>query len=186
MDGFAVRAADTPGTLPVGERVAAGRPAARALRAGAAFAISTGGGVPEGADAVIPVEYVVAHDNSVATSAPVDPGANVRPRGGDIAAGAIVLARGTPLRAAPAGALGLPGNPVSALVCCELFVRPALLALQGAAEPGPNFSSGRLATAVRRNDVRDELVRARSRVDDDGVVLEPVPGQESHMIARAA
>ena len=32
MDGFAVRAADTPGRLPVGFRIAAGRPAARALQ----------------------------------------------------------------------------------------------------------------------------------------------------------
>ena len=39
---------------------------------------------------------------------------------------------------------------------------------------------------MRRNPVRDQLVRARSRVDGDGVVLDPVTGQESHMIVRAA
>ena len=81
---------------------------------------------------------------------------------------------------------GLPGNPVSSLVSCELFVRPAVLALQGATEPGPLYHDGRLASAVRRNAQRDELVRARVRASDDGVVLEPVTGQESHMIVRAA
>ena len=81
---------------------------------------------------------------------------------------------------------GLPGNPVSALVGFELFVRPAVLALQGAREPLPFFLRGRLAGARRRNPERDELVRARSRVDDEGVVLEPLGGQESHMIGRAA
>jgi molybdopterin molybdotransferase len=81
---------------------------------------------------------------------------------------------------------GLPGNPVSSLVGCELFVRPALLALQGAAEPGPTFRHGRLAAAVRRNAHRDELLRARMSSSDTGVTLEPVTGQESHMIARAA
>jgi molybdopterin molybdotransferase len=81
---------------------------------------------------------------------------------------------------------GLPGNPVSSLVGCELFVRPALLALQGAAEPGPVFREGRLAAAVRRNEHRDELLRARSRASESGVLLEPVTGQESHMIVRAA
>jgi molybdopterin molybdotransferase len=81
---------------------------------------------------------------------------------------------------------GLPGNPVSSLVACELFVRPAVLALQGAAEPGPVYRDGRLARAVRRNARRDELVRARSRASDDGIVLEPLTGQESHMIVRAA
>jgi molybdopterin molybdotransferase len=65
-------------------------------------------------------------------------------------------------------------------------VRPALLALQGAAEPGPSWQPGRLAAPVRRNRERDQLVRARRRLDRDAVELEPVPGDESHMIARAA
>jgi molybdopterin molybdotransferase len=81
---------------------------------------------------------------------------------------------------------GLPGNPVSSLVGCELFVRPAVLALQGAAEPGPRFASGRLEVDVSRNPQRDDLLRARSRLTDDGVSLRPVAGQESHMIVRAA
>jgi molybdopterin molybdotransferase len=81
---------------------------------------------------------------------------------------------------------GLPGNPVSSLVCFELFVRPAVLALQGAAEPMPRFEPGRLARSVRPNAVRTELVRARSRVVDGEVELEALEGQDSHMIARAA
>jgi molybdopterin biosynthesis enzyme len=39
---------------------------------------------------------------------------------------------------------------------------------------------------VRRNAQRDELLRARTRVAGDAVLLEPVGGQESHMIVRAA
>src|SRR5688572_14872639 len=65
MDGFALRAEDTPGTLPVPFRIAAGSPADRALAAGEAMGIATGGAVPEGADAVIPLEYVVDHDNTI-------------------------------------------------------------------------------------------------------------------------
>jgi molybdopterin molybdotransferase len=80
---------------------------------------------------------------------------------------------------------GLPGNPVSSLVGFELFVRPALLALQGAARPQPAFKPGRAAVDLPRNASRDELVRARARVEPDGVVLEPLTGQDSHMIARA-
>jgi molybdopterin molybdotransferase len=77
---------------------------------------------------------------------------------------------------------GLPGNPVSSLVSVELFVRPALHALQGAAEPGPDWQPGTLAVATRRNGARDSLVRARRGPGG----LEPLAGQESHMIARAA
>ena len=81
---------------------------------------------------------------------------------------------------------GLPGNPVSSLVGFELFVRPAVLALQGHGRPLPRFQPGKLAAATKLNPHRDELVRARTVLDgDEAVVLEPLSGQESHMIARA-
>jgi len=81
---------------------------------------------------------------------------------------------------------GLPGNPVSALVGCELFVKPALRGLQGVAEPLPRFETGRLTIGLRRNAERDEFVRARVRTDANEVVLEPIVGQESHMIVRSS
>lgn len=317
MDGFAVRSEDTPGRLPIVARIAAGVPAPRALEAGEAMAIATGGAVPAGADSVIPIEHVVDNDNTVEIAGGVAQGDNVRPRGGDVAAGDVVVPRGARLGAAQLGALaaagldrvaatrrprvallstgtelrrpgeplrpgeiydangvllatafasagaevdvlpavaddesshraalerglaadvlvtsggvsvgphdlvrrilselgveeifwgiavkpgkplafgvrsstlvfGLPGNPVSSLVGAEVFVRPALLALQGAAVPGPVFFEGRLAAAVRRNAHRDEFLRARTTASEDGVLLDPVSGQESHMIARAA
>ena len=313
MDGYAVRAADTPGTLRVVGQSAAGRPATEAVRAGTAVGISTGAVVPEGADAVVPVERTEGDGDAVRVEA-VAPGANVRPRGGDTRAGEVVVAAGTLVGPTQVGALvsagvesvpcartprvallatgselrrpgeplgpgqiyesntvmlaaqlrragadarllgavaddedetraalargleadvlltsggvsvgphdlvrpllaeldvaevfwgvavkpgkplsfgtrngtlvfGLPGNPVSSLVGFELFVRPAVMALQGAREPRPAFLPGRLAAALRRNPARDELVRARL---GPGAVLEPVTGQESHMIARAA
>ena len=55
----------------------------------------------------------------------------------------------------PTLVFGLPGNPVSSLVAFELFVRPAVLALQGADHPLPRFEPGRLAAALRRNSARE-------------------------------
>jgi molybdopterin molybdotransferase len=81
---------------------------------------------------------------------------------------------------------GLPGNPVSSLVGFELFVRPALLALQGAHDPGPAYLPGRLGAAVERSEHRDQLVRARTRSEGGAVVLDPLTGQDSHMIVRSA
>ena len=46
---------------------------------------------------------------------------------------------------------GCPGNPCPTLVGCELFVRPALLALQGAARPGPGLPAARAGSAGSRN-----------------------------------
>jgi molybdopterin molybdotransferase len=75
---------------------------------------------------------------------------------------------------------GLPGNPVSSLVGFELFVRPAVLALQGLADPLPRFEPGRLGSDAKPNAYRDQLVRARVSVDsEDAIVLEPLGGQES-------
>jgi molybdopterin molybdotransferase len=68
----------------------------------------------------------------------------------------------------------------------ELFVRPALRALQGERDPGPRYLPGVLGAAVRREASRDQLVRARTSLEDGGVVLRPLTGQESHMIGRAA
>ena len=318
MDGYAVRSADVPGRLPVVAHIAAGRPAERALEAGEAMEISTGGVVPAGADAVIPIEYVVTHDNNeVEFPDAVAAGANVRPRGGDVAAGDAVVGAGALLGAAQLGAIaaagvaafacvrrprvavlatgtelappgeplgpgqvyeanglmlaaalaavgaeverlpavaddeashraaiergldadvlvtsggvsvgphdlvrtieaelgveevfwrvairpgkpvsfgvrgrtlvfGLPGNPVSSLVGCELFVKPALRALQGLREPLPALEEGTLASPLRRNEARDDFVRSRAYAGATGIVLEPVTGQESHMIVRAA
>ena len=316
MDGFAVRADETPGTLPIAMRVAAGSPATATLPEGAAAAIATGGAVPDGADTVVPVERTNEHDGRVEIAERVQPGSHIRPRGGDVRAGVAVIHSGSRVGAAQIGALaaagvaeircsrrprvavlatgselrapgetlepgqifesngamiaavlgdvadvellpvvrdeegahrealerglaadvlvtsggvsmgphdlvrrvaaelgveevfwgvavkpgkplsfgvrdktlvfGLPGNPVSSLVGALLFVKPALLARQGLEHPGPEFGVGRAMSPLRRNPQRDEFVRASRSVDEQGVVLEPVAGQESHMIVRAA
>jgi len=112
MDGFAVRSEDTalsPVTLPVVARIAAGQPATRSLERGEAMAISTGGMVPDGADAVVPIELVDEQGAAVVLNAPVARGANVRPRGGDAAAGRPVLERGALLGPAQVAALAAAG-----------------------------------------------------------------------------
>jgi molybdopterin molybdotransferase len=108
MDGYAVRSADTPGSLRVAGRIAAGRPADRGLGAGDAMAIATGGVVPEGADAVVPIEEVAERDGYVEVPE-VPLGAHVRPRGGDVREREEILAKGTRLTPAHIGALAAAG-----------------------------------------------------------------------------
>jgi molybdopterin molybdotransferase len=110
MDGFAIRSTDAPGPLEVVARVAAGRPASRPLASGEAMAIATGGAVPEGADAVVPIENVVQQDNDTVTvPADVVAGAHVRPRGGDVAGGDVVAEAGLELGPVRIGALAAAG-----------------------------------------------------------------------------
>src|SRR5262249_22227119 len=117
MDGFAVRAADTPGVLPVSGSSAAGRPASGPLAAGVAIAIATGAVVPDGADAVVPIEDVVHTDNSVEIRSAVAAGVNIRPRGGDIREGDDVLPAGLRIGAAQTGALAAAG--VTEVTCAR-------------------------------------------------------------------
>ena len=79
---------------------------------------------------------------------------------------------------------GLPGNPVSALVGALLFVRPALLALMGHRDPAPPFRPGVLVAPIAQRPERDDFVRARVTWGEDGALVEPIVGQESHMIAH--
>ena len=65
MDGFALRAAERPARLPVVARIAGRATSRRPLRAGEAMGIATGGAVPEGADAVVPIELVVDRGDMV-------------------------------------------------------------------------------------------------------------------------
>ena len=55
---------------------------------------------------------------------------------------------------------GLPGNPVSSYVSATLFAVPALLALQGASEPGPVYQRGPLAVDLTPRPFRDDFLRA--------------------------
>ena len=73
------------------------------------MAIATGGVVPEGADAVVPREVVVESGGEVEVPDAAVPGANVRPRAGDVARGAVVVAAGAELGPARIGALAAAG-----------------------------------------------------------------------------
>ena len=145
MDGFAVRSADVPGTLPVVGAIAAGRPAVRALDPGEAMAIATGGAVPDGADAVVALEYVVNRENTIDVPSALAAGTNVRPRGGDVAAGQIVVAPGERLAPQRLGALAAAG--IANVVCAR---RPRVAVLATGSElrqPGESLAPGEIYEA---------------------------------------
>jgi molybdopterin molybdotransferase len=92
----------------------------------------------------------------------------------------VALRPGKPLWFGRRGAqlvFGLPGNPVSAMVCFMLFARPALAAMQGAPAAPPRARAV-LGAPVARQRGRDEAVRVRL---DDGRAL-PTGQQGSHQL----
>src|SRR4029077_5746322 len=97
------------GRPPAGARAAAGRPVGPPLEPGEAMGIATGGVVPEGADAVVPIELVTERDGAVQVPAAAEPGADGRPRGGDVRAGDRVVRAGTTLSPSRIAALAAAG-----------------------------------------------------------------------------
>jgi molybdopterin molybdotransferase len=79
-------------------------------------------------------------------------------------------------------AFGLPGNPVSAMVTFHLFARPALRALQGA-DASATRTTGILDGRIEANSGRDQAIRCRLRMADDGWHVEPTGPQGSHVMS---
>ncbi len=93
-DGFAVRAADLPGSLLVVGEIAAGSYSDRALLPGQAVEIMTGAPLPAGADAVVMVEHTQVNGDTLTVERSLDAGANFNVRGCDARSGDVVLAAG--------------------------------------------------------------------------------------------
>lgn len=101
MDGWAVRSADVVAgaELPVAGESRAGRAVDAALRSGTAMRIFTGAVLPSGADVVVRQEDCTRDGDAVGFGVPVTAGMNVRMRGEDARAGAVMLEAGRRLRA---------------------------------------------------------------------------------------
>jgi molybdopterin molybdotransferase len=99
----------------------------------------------------------------------------------------IAMRPGKPLMFGNIGAtrvLGVPGNPVSSLVCATMFLRPAIDAMLGriaAPEPQPTAMLGR---DLPQNDSREDYLRARLSHDSQGrLVATPFEKQDSSMLS---
>ena len=102
----------------------------------------------------------------------------------------IAMRPGKPLLFGQLGAtpvLGLPGNPVSAMVCAILFLLPALSRLSGLPAAPPPVSFAVLGAALKANDKRADHLRAMVSTDPAGrIVVTPFPVQDSAMLRRLA
>ena len=124
MDGFALHAADTTGASPynqlaldvIGQSMP-GRPFAGKVGSGQAVSIMTGAPMPDGADAVLPVEAVETQPDRLLAQGEVSPGKHVGHIGEDIAAGTTVLPAGRVLRPQDVGLLSSIGVAEVPLVC---------------------------------------------------------------------
>jgi len=116
MDGFALTAAATEGasdatpvSIPIVRTIRAGDLAGPAITGSEAVRIMTGAPVPEGVDAVVPVEETYVEAENLLLTKPIQPGANIRRAGEDIKTLEEVLPAGRPLRPADLGLIASQG-----------------------------------------------------------------------------
>ena len=175
MDGFAVRAADLPGELPVVGAIAAGAPPDAVLPAGTAIRIMTGAPLPAGADAVVMREEADDRGQRVGFAAPAVPGQHVRRAGEDIAPGAPVLAAGHRLGPGELAVLASLGQ-----AAVRVGRRPRLTILSTGDElcplgraprPGQIISSNEHALTAQAREAGAEVLAA-ALVPDDRAAIE--------------
>jgi molybdopterin molybdotransferase len=170
MDGWAVRAADTPGRLRLAGESAAGAPWAGTLAPGEAVRISTGAAVPLGADAVLRAEEGAEDGDVVVARGALAAGRDVRRRGEVVDAGVPLLGAGalvTPtalgaLAAAGAGALRCVRRPRVAILATGRELAPLGTPLP----PGGVYDSSRLGIRAQAEAAGADVV-ACERVGDD-------------------
>ncbi|MBO0922715.1 molybdopterin molybdotransferase MoeA [Cellulomonas sp. zg-ZUI222] len=144
MDGYAVRSAElhVGGALEVADDVAAGDTRDVRLPTGAVARVMTGAPVPDGADAVLPVELTDGGTRRVHVQGVVAPGAHVRRRGEDVRAGDVVLHAGDVLGAGAVGLLAATGHAHVAV-----HARPRVAVLSTGSElvpPGQPLAHGQI------------------------------------------
>ncbi len=194
MDGFAVRAEDTlptaPGkavTLHVLSDIPAGTQPGVRIEPGQSARIMTGAVIPDGADAVVPVEdtdypyrqIVLPLPKTVQINKPATPGAYIRTQGQDVQIGSVVLDTGKVLRSQEIGFLGMlgittvqvPGRPRVAVFSTGDELVPAGQALT----PGKIFDANSYSLvslvrayggeAITLGIVRDDEHEVRSVLD---------------------
>jgi molybdopterin molybdotransferase len=165
MDGYAVRSADAMqvgARLTVTGEVAAGRPFQRAVGAGEAIRIFTGGVIPDGADAVIIQEDTIVDGAEISITEAARPGRHIRLAGIDFREGDVLLTAGSRLNdrdLALAAAMNHPALPVRRRPRVAILATGDELVMPGGS-PGPGqivYSNGYALRSLARDEGAETL-----------------------------
>lgn len=136
-------------------------------------------GLTEGADLIVTIGGASVGDHDLVGKVAADLGLErafwkiaMRP-GKPLMAGRVL---GIPM-------LGLPGNPVSAIVCAHLFLVPMLKAMLGLPDPAPQVQRARLGSDQPGNGARAHYMRARLALSDGMPTITPFDRQDSALLS---
>ena len=138
---------------------------------------------PQGADIIVTSGGASVGDHDLV-------GPVLQARGMTLAFWKIAMRPGKPLmfgRLGQSRVLGLPGNPVSSLICTRLFLLPLIRALLGQPADVERPAQARLGVPLEANGPRQHYMRAISRPGPDGrALVAPVRSQDSSLLAPLA
>lgn len=135
-------------------------------------------GLEDGADVVVVIGGASVGDHDYTHAA-------LEAEGAAIGFWKVAMRPGKPLmhgRIDQAEVLGLPGNPVSTLVCGVLFLAPLIRALQGRNDVLPEISTAILETPLQPNDMRRDYLRAQAVMKDGQLRATPFARQDSSLL----
>jgi len=147
------------------------------LKPGQAAYVPTGGMIPEGADAVVMVEYTEAVGDEIAIMAPASPGQNIVPAGRDFAQGDQLFEAGRRLGAADIGVLAAAG-----ILNVKVYRKPAMTLLSTGDEimaPEEELRPGKI------RDINTYTIRAEAENMGYKVVRSAVVGDDRSALERA-
>lgn len=187
-DGYAVSAVDTRGasdlnplTLPVLEEVHANYTEPVSIVAKTAIKVASGAPLPEGANAVVPIEYTDGGEAQVQFNVEIQPGENVRMRAEDLAAGEVILQQGVRIASRQVALLASAGH---ATVLVHPKPRVVILSigdeLQEPGRPairGKVFDANSHALASAAQDAGAQVFRVGAVPDDPRTLRETIEDQ---------
>jgi molybdopterin molybdotransferase len=190
MDGYAVRIADVmgaskefPAELPVIDDIAAGQVGRRPVVPGTCARIMTGAPVPEGAEAVVPVEWTDRGVEHVAIHEAPTEAQHIRRRGSDVSVGEALLSAGVTLGPGQLGLLAAIGR-----ARVKVFPRPRVVVISTGSEltepgrslgPGGIYESNSYLLAAAVRDAGGTPYRVGFVHDDEDSVLAAIEDQLS-------
>jgi molybdopterin molybdotransferase len=185
MDGWAVRAADTPGRLTIAGESAAGHGFAGTLRAGQAVRIFTGARVPAGADAIV-IQEDATREAEIVVVPEADRGRHIRDAGMDFRAGQVLLIVGERLdawRLALAAAAGMAEVEVHRRPRVAILATGEEIVAPGReARPDQIFDSGTTATAALVRAFGGEPISLPRVGDDEAAIARAVEGADVDLV----